>query len=165
MVAGVCGGIAEYFDMDPTIVRLIAVLLTVVGNAAAVVAYLVIWVAVPEGPDVGASAGSATPASATPVAPPEPEADGGAAPAPQTPAVSAPKPTHTQSSKPTFVQSAAPIVKEASGRGTMLFGLALVLLGLVFIAEVFIPGLNIWQLWPLILVGLGLRMIITGKGD
>lgn len=27
MIAGVCGGIAEYFDVDPTIVRLIAVVL------------------------------------------------------------------------------------------------------------------------------------------
>ena len=38
MIAGVCGGIAEYFDVDPTIVRLIAVIL-VLGWGSGPVSY------------------------------------------------------------------------------------------------------------------------------
>ncbi len=38
MIAGVCGGIAEYFDIDPSIVRIAAVLLSVgsIGTGAIV---------------------------------------------------------------------------------------------------------------------------------
>ncbi|MDA3936581.1 MAG: PspC domain-containing protein [Actinomycetota bacterium] len=146
MVAGVCGGIAEYFDIDPTIVRLIAVLLTVIGNGAAFVAYVVVWIAVPEAPVEGSNV-----ATVMPVEP------------------SATVPEHTApKAEPDPVQGippVAPIVTASSGRGTMIFGLVLVIIGIAFVAEAFIPGIDIWQLWPLILVGLGLRMIITGKGD
>jgi len=48
MIAGVCGGIAEYLDADPTIIRLIAVLLLVFGFGSAFIAYLIMWLVVPE---------------------------------------------------------------------------------------------------------------------
>ena len=49
MLAGVCGGLGEYVNMDPTIVRLIAVLIGLSG--AGLVAYLVCAVIIPEKPD------------------------------------------------------------------------------------------------------------------
>lgn len=45
-IAGVCGGIAEYFNVDPTIVRLFAVL-TIFFGGGGVVAYLIAWLIVP----------------------------------------------------------------------------------------------------------------------
>lgn len=48
MIGGVCGGIAEYFNADPVIVRLAAVLTLVFGIFPAVLAYLILWVVVPE---------------------------------------------------------------------------------------------------------------------
>lgn len=47
MIAGVCGGIAEYFNVDPTIVRLAWILLTFAGGAG-IVAYIIAWIIVPE---------------------------------------------------------------------------------------------------------------------
>lgn len=49
MIAGVCGGLAEYFSIDPTIVRLIYALFTLftVGFAG-VIAYVVMCFVVPE---------------------------------------------------------------------------------------------------------------------
>jgi len=47
-IAGVCAGIADYFDFDPTIVRIIWVLSTFVPGPN-VIAYLILWIAVPEG--------------------------------------------------------------------------------------------------------------------
>jgi phage shock protein PspC (stress-responsive transcriptional regulator) len=47
MVAGVCGGIARYLDADPTVIRLVAVLLMVFGGAG-VLAYVAAWVIIPE---------------------------------------------------------------------------------------------------------------------
>ena len=49
MIAGVCGGIAEYFEIDPVLVRLIA-LLFIVGAGTGFLAYLILWVIVPENP-------------------------------------------------------------------------------------------------------------------
>ena len=51
MIAGVCGGLAEYFNIDPVIVRLIAVLLLLPGGFPGLVPYLIFWVLVPEEPE------------------------------------------------------------------------------------------------------------------
>lgn len=47
MIAGVCAGLGEYFDIDPTIVRLIWVLLFF-GAGFGVVAYIVCVILIPE---------------------------------------------------------------------------------------------------------------------
>ncbi|UTY39809.1 PspC domain-containing protein [Allocoprobacillus halotolerans] len=49
MICGVCGGIAEYFDIDPTIVRLIAVVF-IFGAGSGVLAYLVGAIIIPKNP-------------------------------------------------------------------------------------------------------------------
>jgi len=46
-IAGVCGGIAEYFDVDPTLVRVFTVLTLLLGGAG-VVAYIIAWIVIPE---------------------------------------------------------------------------------------------------------------------
>ncbi len=48
-IAGVCGGLGEYFDIDPTIIRLIwLAMLFAVGSG--VLAYIIAWIIVPETP-------------------------------------------------------------------------------------------------------------------
>jgi len=49
MIWGICGGLAEYFDVDPTIVRVIAVLTLFVGTAG-IWAYLIMRFVIPEEP-------------------------------------------------------------------------------------------------------------------
>lgn len=49
-IAGVCGGIAEYFDIDSTIVRLLLVLFCLLGGSG-VLAYILAWLIIPERPD------------------------------------------------------------------------------------------------------------------
>ena len=49
MIGGVCGGIAEYFNIDPTLVRLLAVASIFLAGSA-VIAYLIAWIVVPEDP-------------------------------------------------------------------------------------------------------------------
>ena len=46
-IAGVCAGMADYFDIDPTIVRLIAVAFLLFGGGG-FLAYIVAWIIVPE---------------------------------------------------------------------------------------------------------------------
>ena len=50
-IAGVCGGLAEYFNIDPTIIRVIAVLLLLPGGAPGLLPYIVLWIVVPEAPE------------------------------------------------------------------------------------------------------------------
>lgn len=52
MIAGVCGGIAEYFDIDPTLIRLGWVLFCALGGSG-VLAYIVAALVIPERPMTG----------------------------------------------------------------------------------------------------------------
>lgn len=47
--AGVCGGIAEYFDIDPVIVRLIWIIFVIYGGSG-IVLYLLAWILIPRHP-------------------------------------------------------------------------------------------------------------------
>ncbi len=49
MIAGVCGGLAEYLDIDATLIRLAVILLTLMGGAG-ILAYIIAWIIVPEAP-------------------------------------------------------------------------------------------------------------------
>ena len=49
MLDGVCAGIAEYFDIDPTLVRLGAVLLSLAGFSG-VLAYIIAMIVIPRNP-------------------------------------------------------------------------------------------------------------------
>lgn len=48
-IAGVCGGVAQYFNIDPTLVRILWVVGTLVSFGIGILAYVVFWVAAPEG--------------------------------------------------------------------------------------------------------------------
>ena len=49
MIAGVCGGIAEYLEIDPTVVRIIFAILILTGGLGAF-GYLICLVLMPEQP-------------------------------------------------------------------------------------------------------------------
>ncbi|WP_333650689.1 PspC domain-containing protein [Lacrimispora sp.] len=46
MLCGVCGGIAEYFNVDPTLIRLLWAVLTCTGGAG-IIAYIIAAVIIP----------------------------------------------------------------------------------------------------------------------
>jgi len=49
MLGGVCGGLARHLNIDPTLVRLIFVALTLAGGPGILI-YLICWIAIPEEP-------------------------------------------------------------------------------------------------------------------
>lgn len=51
VIDGVCGGIAEYFDVDPTIVRLLWVLLTLLGGSG-IILYIIAMIVMPTNPEL-----------------------------------------------------------------------------------------------------------------
>ena len=48
VLGGVCGGLGAYFNMDPVILRIIFVVLTLLTSGAAILAYFILWIAVPK---------------------------------------------------------------------------------------------------------------------
>jgi phage shock protein C len=49
-IAGICGGLAEYFVIDPVWIRLLFILFFFLGGSALLI-YLIMWVIVPLSPD------------------------------------------------------------------------------------------------------------------
>jgi phage shock protein C len=52
MIAGVCGGLADYLGIDSTIVRLVFVALFLIGVGSPGLAYLVLWLVMREEPGI-----------------------------------------------------------------------------------------------------------------
>jgi phage shock protein C len=48
-LGGVCGGLAEYFNLDPTLLRVLFVVLAVLGGSGLII-YLAMWILVPNQP-------------------------------------------------------------------------------------------------------------------
>lgn len=48
-IAGICGGLGEYFDADPTMIRLLMLLLILLGGLS-IWAYIILWIIIPEEP-------------------------------------------------------------------------------------------------------------------
>ena len=48
-IAGVCGGLGEYFEIDPTMVRVVYVLLSIFSAAfPGILIYILLWLLIPE---------------------------------------------------------------------------------------------------------------------
>lgn len=69
MVGGVCAGIAEYLNVDPTIIRLLFVLLAFVTGFTWLIVYIAMLLIVPEAPGYAAPVAPSTPAAPAPAAP------------------------------------------------------------------------------------------------
>lgn len=52
MIGGVCGGLGAYFNIDPTIVRVIAALGVVLSVSIIFWIYIVLWIVIPEEPAI-----------------------------------------------------------------------------------------------------------------
>ena len=48
VLAGICGGLGEYFDLDPVLVRLLAVIGLFASYGTAILVYLIAWIIIPE---------------------------------------------------------------------------------------------------------------------
>jgi phage shock protein C len=64
MIAGVCAGLADYVNIDPTVMRLIFVILFLLGGNGLLL-YVILWILMPEQPvTVAASNNPSTPPAA-----------------------------------------------------------------------------------------------------
>ncbi len=66
-IAGVCGGLAAYMDVDPTLVRVIWLVLAFLPFPGAILAYIIAWIAMPKEDIPHYSPGQLTPSYSRPV--------------------------------------------------------------------------------------------------
>jgi len=148
MVFGVCGGLAEHFDLDAVIVRL-AFVLTVLAGSAGILAYLILAIVMPD---------EAAPSFVGPGG-----ARGQADPLPGGTGEAYPEATGHDMVAPTYLTEEERARRRR--RNHELAGLVLVGLGMLFVAGNL--GWFFWfnwgAFWPLILVALGVA-ILVGRG-
>lgn len=140
VIAGVASGIAEYFEVDPTLVRLVWVIAAFSG--VGVLAYIVAAIVIPERPEGMAHAPQATP--------------------PRSEASHQPEGESQQESHEKAVTH-APGKQSDSAR---TFGIILVILGGFLLVRRAMPWFMVDRLWPLALIALGVYFLLnTSRGD
>ncbi len=55
MIAGVCRGFAEFFDLDVAVIRIVWALVTFFGAGTGLIAYVIAWIIMPEEPKAAAA--------------------------------------------------------------------------------------------------------------
>lgn len=141
VVAGVAGGLAEYFNIDVALIRLVWILLLLAGGTGFLV-YIIAAIIIPEEP-IGGSDGP-TVTYPGPVS----GANGSSAGSSGVGTGFAGEPT------PSDVK-----VKRYAHDGPAVGGWVLVGLGLYFLAHEFLPWFALGKLWPLILVLAGVGVL------
>jgi phage shock protein C len=153
----VAGGVADYFDMDPSIVRVAWAVLALVTGGIFLVLYIVMWIVVPEGPSAATVARTAAEdASTVPPGPAgEPAAPGESA-APGEPAAPG------ESGAPPAADWATreEQLRHRGSGGAVIFGVILIGAGVWFLVDQYIPAIDTDLLWPVALVALGIVLLV-----
>lgn len=148
VIGGVAGGIAEFFGVDPTIIRIIFILLTIMGGGGLLI-YIVLWIVVPEKYNIYppyTAYSSSGPA---------------AAPTSSTSGVGETYEGYSTGTTPRPVV-VEPVEPRSKIDGSLIAGLILILIGTFFLFDKFFPQISFSDFWPLLLVLIGLLMIAKG---
>ncbi len=133
VIGGVAGGLAQYFNIDPIIIRIIFVVLTIMHGIGPVI-YIILWIAVPEEPFAQAYGIN-----------PEGTVD---------------SQNTEQNSENININSVTPPPKK-NGSGRIIAGSILILIGAVFFFDRFIPSFDFGDVFPFIFIIAGIALILN----
>lgn len=158
---GVAGGMADWLDVDPSVVRLVWAILVVFGGAGLIL-YIIAALVIPEEPWESAAmpgmppgpVGGTTPASGG-AAPSSGEA-GSAAPLGGAPAGAYPSWAEARAAR--RAARAARRAERGNSAG-VIFGVILILVGGWFLLRAYVPGLDDRWLWPGLIVVVGVLLV------
>lgn len=139
-LGGVCGGLADYFNIDPVLVRIIFVLVFIYGGAGLLV-YLILWIVIPKEP-LDFFKYTSTPGSGSPGGADQPE-----------------PPKEDQSAPYTGI-----VDTERENRkknGALIGGIILVAVGTLFLFDNLIDFFSFHDFWPAVLVIAGVAIILS----
>ncbi len=120
MIGGVAGGLAEYFNVDVTLMRLLFIIVFLAGGSGVLI-YIVLWIIVPLEPYS--------------------------------------KMEEKLNSQEPFVTKDK--TKPDNNNRTFIIGVSLIVLGFIFLFNSLFPQFNLKELWPLVLVVIGVMLIIN----
>lgn len=149
VIGGVAGGLAEFFGIDPTIIRIIFILLTIMGGGGLLI-YIILWIVVPEKYNVYNPYSTNYTKPAGPAGTDTGVGETYAGYSAGIPPVIRPEVVNT------------PVERGKKLDGSLIAGLVLILIGGFFLFERIIPSLSFRHFWPLLLVLIGAIMIIRG---
>ncbi len=133
VIGGVAAGIADHMNTDPTIIRILFVVVALFGGGGVLI-YLILWIALPSG---------ITTSYNQPLNFNNME-----------------KENSDQGQKETFDQKKP--WDHPKNDGSLIAGLILITLGLIFLADHFLPRIDFGDLWPILLLVAGIVMIKSG---
>jgi phage shock protein C len=145
ILAGVAGGMAQAWDLDPALVRVGWALVILATGGVFLILYIVMALVVPLRPFAIAGWSAAEAMPGDPAAPP-----------PDSP----PGPTMS-STGPDVPPRALYGRNRRDSTAPLVFGLFLILIGGFFLARQFIPQLNFNLLWPIVVIALGAVLIVA----
>ncbi|MFH2069517.1 MAG: PspC domain-containing protein [Candidatus Omnitrophota bacterium] len=124
-IAGICGGLAEYFNVDPVLVRVIFVVLFLLSGIG-LLAYIILWLVLPVRKKEEGTVEVITPGGREEVV-----------------------------SEPSKTEESVRVMKKHNLFG----GIILLGLGVIFLAENFLPVCRLNRFWPLLLIIVGLAIL------
>ncbi len=148
VLAGVAGGMAETYDLDPALVRVGWALLILVTGGVFLLLYIVMALVVPLRPD-GVSAWAAEGPDGGPSGPGAPAGPGASTGAPG---------SHRARFGPPYGHRYR---SAGDASGPIVIGLLLIIVGGFFLARQFIPALNLGLLWPVVVICGGVLLILA----
>jgi phage shock protein C len=143
MLAGVAGGLADYWGANPSLIRVIWALLIIFTGGLALVVYIVMAIVIPEEPDI------------------LPMAEGQALTETGAGSASA---TDAEAARRAAREARAAARRERGGNAfpaAAVLGGFLIILGGFFLVREFLPEIDFDWFWPLILVGLGIVLVVS----
>ncbi len=154
ILAGVAGGMAETYDLDPALVRVGWALLILVSGGVFLVLYIIMALAVPLRP-----ANMPLPwDNPAPSATPPGTASGGGSDAAATPPPASP-PDYAPWRYQRYQRR-----HRSDASGALLVGIILIGAGAFFLLREYVPSIDTNLLWPLLAIGLGLLFIVAAFG-
>ena len=173
VISGVAGGLAERLELDPSLVRVVWVVLAVVSSGLFALVYLVMMVVVPEAPfdqpirgGTGEDPWSSPAATGVRATPPGDTPDAGTADTArfatgETPGQRAswlgPDGRRVEAGAQPAWQP--PKHRDDPGAGVVL-GVILILIGAFFLLRQYAPSVDLGMTWPLLAVGAGIVLLV-----
>ncbi len=130
---GVAGGLADYFNIDVILARLLFVVIFFAGGGGVII-YVVLWIITPEEPFITPPPGNKTGQGSSSF--------------------------HTDDAD----ISDATIINDGEKRTnnrTFIGGMALILIGFLFLLNAMIPHLVIIQFWPVVIIIVGIMLVVN----
>ena len=141
MIAGVCGGLAEYFDIDPVIMRVLFVVITL-GGGFGIIGYILLWIIVPEAIIIIKSQSANTTDNE--------------------------QKENSEHSEPEDINEKFDVISEEEYNkkhwgGKVVFSVIIILIGFMWLMHNIIPGIDFSHYWPLVLIAIGLLILLKSR--